>query len=89
MGCKWVFIIKCKVDESIERYKARLVAKGFTQAYGLDYRETFVQVAKINSIQVLLSLAIKSNCPLHQLDVKNAFVNGTSSLGTKGTRKLG
>ena len=30
VGCKWVFTIKCKSDNSIERYKARLVAKGFT-----------------------------------------------------------
>lgn len=24
VGCKWVYTIKYKVDESIERYKARL-----------------------------------------------------------------
>ncbi|KAH9704751.1 hypothetical protein KPL70_011593 [Citrus sinensis] len=31
---------------------------------------------KINSIRVLLSLAVNSNWPLHQLDVKNTFLNG-------------
>ena len=50
-----------QADVSIERYKACLVAKGFTQTFGLDYHETFAQVAKINSIQVLLSHAIKLN----------------------------
>ncbi|KAK4410243.1 hypothetical protein Sango_0097300 [Sesamum angolense] len=29
IGCKWVYKIKLKVDESIEQYKARLVVKGF------------------------------------------------------------
>ena len=76
IGCKWVFSVKYRADDSIERYKARLVAKGFTQTYGIDYQEMLTPIVKINSIQVLLSLAMNSNWPLHQLDVKNAFLNG-------------
>lgn len=52
------------------------MAKGFTQTFGIDYQETFAPMAKINSIWILLSLLVKSNWPLHQLDVKNAFLNG-------------
>lgn len=74
--CKWVFTVKRKADGNVERYKARLVAKGFTQTYGIDYQEIFAPVAKINYIRVLPSLAININWTLHQLDVKNAFLNG-------------
>ena len=57
MGYKWVFIVKYKVDGSLEIYKTRLIAKGYIQTHGVDYQETFASVAKMNTMRVLLSLA--------------------------------
>ncbi|XP_038902438.1 uncharacterized protein LOC120089084 [Benincasa hispida] len=37
VGCKWVFTLKYKLDETLNKYKARLVAKWFTQTYGINY----------------------------------------------------
>ena len=58
VGCKWVFAVKFKGDGSLERYKARLVAKAYTQTYEVDYHETFALVEKMNTVRILLSLAV-------------------------------
>jgi len=76
IGSKWVFIVKYKSDGKIDRYKTRLVTQGFTQTQDLDYEETFALVVKLNSIWVILSLAVNLDWKLHQLDIKNAFLNG-------------
>lgn len=61
---------------SIERYKVRLVAKGFTQTYEVDYQETFVSVAKMNTIRILLSRAANLDQNLQQFNVKKTFLHG-------------
>ena len=60
VGCKWIYKIKTRSDESIERYKTPLVAKGFTQEYEIDYEETFTPVACISSICALLVVTAAS-----------------------------
>ena len=74
VGCRWVFTIKYKADGTIEQFKTRLVAKGYTKTYGIDYMETFALVAKINIVRILISLAVNLDWPLHQFDVKNAYL---------------
>ena len=76
VSCKWIYTIKQNSEGKIDRYKARLVARGYSQTYGIDYDETFAQVAKMNTVRILVSCAANFGWPLHQLDVKNAFLHG-------------
>jgi len=73
---KWIFKHKFHSDGSLACHKTRWVVHGFSQQYGIDYDETFSTVVKFATIRTVLNLAASRHWPIHQLDVKNAFLHG-------------
>jgi hypothetical protein len=76
VGCKWVFKKKLRSDGTIDKYKARLVSKGYTQMEGEDFFDTYLLVARLIIIHVLLSLVASHGLLVHQMNVKTTFFNG-------------
>nr|GEW48252.1 hypothetical protein [Tanacetum cinerariifolium] len=56
-----------------KRNKARLVAQGHTQEKGIDYKEVFAPVTRIEAIRFFLAYASFMGFMVYQMDVKSAF----------------
>ncbi len=59
----------------VETYKARLVVIGFCQKQGIDNEETFLPVAMLRTIRILLAIAACYDYEIWQMDVKTAFLS--------------
>nr|GEW21918.1 retrovirus-related Pol polyprotein from transposon TNT 1-94 [Tanacetum cinerariifolium] len=73
---KWIY--KVKLDElgGILNNKARLVARGYRQEEGIEFKESFAPVARLEAIRIFLAYAAHKNMVVYQMDVKTAFLNG-------------
>ena len=77
IGVKWIYRTKLNSNGYMNKHKARLVVKGYAQIYGVDFSETFAPVTRIDTIRMLLALAVQKGWIVHQMDVKSAFLNGS------------
>nr|GEV21481.1 putative ribonuclease H-like domain-containing protein [Tanacetum cinerariifolium] len=77
IGTKWGFRKKKDERGIVFRNKARLVAQGYTQEEGIDYKEVFAPVARIEAIRLFLAYASFMEFMVYQMDVKSAFLYGT------------
>nr|GEV20328.1 hypothetical protein [Tanacetum cinerariifolium] len=73
---KWIY--KVKLDElgGILKNKARLVARGYRQEKGIDFKESFAPVARLEAIRIFLAYVAHKNIVVYKMNVKTAFLNG-------------
>eukprot|EP00253_Pinus_taeda_P005995 PITA_05995 len=57
IGTKWIFKDKLNENGEVIRNKARLVCKGYAQQEGIDFKENFAPVARIEAIRMFLALS--------------------------------
>ncbi|KAF8690093.1 Encoded by, partial [Rhizoctonia solani] len=75
IGNAWVFTLKRNANGTPARYKGRLVAQGFSQRPGINFDETFAPVVRLDSIQLLLSIANQNDWDIRQLNVNSAYLH--------------
>ncbi|GJV94211.1 retrovirus-related pol polyprotein from transposon TNT 1-94 [Tanacetum coccineum] len=63
-------------ENMVIRNKSRLVAKGYGQEEGINFEESFAQVARFKAVRIFVAYAAHKNFPIYQMDVKMAFLNG-------------
>eukprot|EP00253_Pinus_taeda_P009627 PITA_09627 len=76
IGVKWIYKTKRNVEGKIERHKIRLVVKGYKQQHGRDYAETFVPVAMMETMRIVVAIVAQHNSKVYQMEIKSTFLNG-------------
>ncbi|GKD44514.1 retrovirus-related pol polyprotein from transposon TNT 1-94 [Tanacetum coccineum] len=73
---KWLWKNKKDEDQTVIRNKARLVAKGYAQKKGIDFKESFSLVARLEAVRIFVTYVAHKSFPIYQMDVKTEFLNG-------------
>ncbi|GJR36329.1 retrovirus-related pol polyprotein from transposon TNT 1-94 [Tanacetum coccineum] len=69
---------KNKHDEenTVIRNKSRLVAKVYAQKEGIDFKESFAPVARLEAIRLFITYVAHKSFTVYQMDVKTAVLYG-------------
>eukprot|EP00253_Pinus_taeda_P007829 PITA_07829 len=71
--------IKIQVKTKVKvkhKVKAKLVVKGYKQHHGRDYAETFVPVARMETVRIVVEVSTQHKWKVYQMDIKSGFLNG-------------
>nr|GEV46899.1 hypothetical protein [Tanacetum cinerariifolium] len=74
---KWLFKNKHDKEQTVIRNKSRLVVRGYRQEEGIDFKESFTPVARMEAIRIFLAYAAHKLFFVFQMDVKTAFLHGS------------
>nr|GEZ16899.1 Gag-Pol polyprotein [Tanacetum cinerariifolium] len=76
INMKWLWKNKRHEENTVIRNKSRLVAKGYAQKEGVDFKESFAPVARLEAVQLFIVYAAHKSFTVYQMDIKTAFLYG-------------
>ncbi|KAI7932968.1 hypothetical protein MJO28_017896 [Puccinia striiformis f. sp. tritici] len=72
----WIFRRKFDQHGNLTKFKARLCAAGNFQVQGENYAKTYAPTGRPTVLRTLIAMGFAKGLQIHQMDVKNAFLNG-------------
>ncbi|GJT77901.1 gag-pol polyprotein [Tanacetum coccineum] len=63
-------------ENTVIRNKARLIAKGYAQKEGIDFKELFEPVARLEAARLFIAYAAHKSFTVYQMNVKTIFLYG-------------
>nr|GEX64240.1 retrovirus-related Pol polyprotein from transposon TNT 1-94 [Tanacetum cinerariifolium] len=74
---KWLFKNKHDEEQTAIRNKSRLVVRGYRQEEGIDFKESFASVARMEAIRIFLAYVAHKSFSVFQMDMKTVFLHGS------------
>nr|GEW41220.1 retrovirus-related Pol polyprotein from transposon TNT 1-94 [Tanacetum cinerariifolium] len=74
---KWLFKNKHAEEQTVIRNKSRVVVRGYRQEEGINFKESFTLVARMEAIMIFLAYAAHKSFMVFQMDVKTIFLHGS------------
>nr|GEY74279.1 retrovirus-related Pol polyprotein from transposon TNT 1-94 [Tanacetum cinerariifolium] len=72
IALKWIYKVKHNEYGDVLKNKARLVAKRYRQEEGVDFKESFAPVARIEAMRIFIANAANKNITIYQMDAHRA-----------------
>ena len=70
----FVYDYKVGPNGELYKYKARLVAIGSSQEEGVDYKDVFSPVIRVQVVRLMIALSVLFGLEIDQMDVSTAFL---------------
>ncbi|GJV16385.1 retrovirus-related pol polyprotein from transposon TNT 1-94 [Tanacetum coccineum] len=74
---KWLFKNKHDEENTVIQNKTCLVVRGYRQEEGIDFKESFAPVSRMEAIRIFLAYAAHKSFTVFQMDVKTDFLHCT------------
>nr|GEZ44267.1 hypothetical protein [Tanacetum cinerariifolium] len=76
INMKWLWKNKHDEENTVIQNKSHLVAKGYAQKEGVDFKESFTPVPRLEAVRLFITYAAHKSFTVYQMDVKTSFLYG-------------